>query len=126
MSEPRDPNRPAKYTPGRAASKSRPGRESVSKRLGKVAAQIRERDGHACVYCRATAEESGAHLHFDHLTPRDAGGADAASNLVLACRRCNRAKSALSLRAWAVYAQVKLGLLFSPRSVRAQARRRLP
>lgn len=118
----------ARYTTqiGRAAHSSRPGRESLSKRLGKVARQIRERDGHACVYCGATAETSGAHLHLDHLTTKSAGGADVASNLVLACRRCNSARQNMTLKQWAAYAAVKLGLDFEPRKIRGQARRRLP
>lgn len=104
---------------------ARKNRESLSKRLGKTARQIKARDGHACVYCRATAESSGAHLHLDHLTPRSHGGADVAANLVTACRRCNTARQALTLSQWAAYA-ASLGLVISPRAVRAQARRRLP
>jgi hypothetical protein len=67
-----------------------------------------------------------AHLHLDHLTTRSAGGADVASNLVLACRRCNSARQNMTLAQWAAYARVKLGLSIDPRAVRAQARRRLP
>jgi 5-methylcytosine-specific restriction endonuclease McrA len=118
----------ARYTTqiGRARHSARPGRESLSKRLGKVARQIRERDGHRCQYCAATAEQSGAHLHLDHLTPRSAGGEDAATNLVLACRRCNSARQNMTLAQWAAYAATKLDLTFSPRAIRGQARRRLP
>lgn len=104
---------------------ARPGRESLSKRLGKVAALIKSRDGNTCVYCGATAASSGAHLHLDHLTPRSHGGEDIATNLVVACRRCNDARQNLTLTEWAAYASVKLGLTISPRSIRAQARRRL-
>lgn len=109
-----------------AAHNSRPGRESLAKRLGKVATLIKARDGHACVYCGATAEESGSHLHLDHLTPKAKGGADEATNLVLACRRCNSARQDLSLRAWADKAAREFDLEISPRAIRAQARRRLP
>lgn len=83
-----------------AAHNTRPNRESLSKRLGKVARQIKERDGHACVYCGATAETSGAHLHLDHLTPKAHGGADVATNLVLACRSCNSARKDMPLADW--------------------------
>jgi hypothetical protein len=110
-------------TPGRAKWARRPGRESLSKRLGRLARQIKARDGHACVYCGATAASSGAHLHLDHLTCRVDGGADVASNLVLACRSCNSRRQARSLRAWATASPE---LAFSARSIRAQARRRLP
>lgn len=79
---------------------SRPRRESLSKRLGRVARAIKERDGHACVYCGATAETSGAHLHLDHLVPRAHGGQDVASNLVLACRSCNSARHDMPLTTW--------------------------
>jgi 5-methylcytosine-specific restriction endonuclease McrA len=108
---------------GRAAHSARPGRESLSKRLGRVARQIAARDHHACVYCGATAASSGAHLHLDHLTPRSAGGLDVASNLVLACRSCNSRRQARTLAQWAA---VSPELVFTARSIRAQARRSLP
>ena len=104
---------------------ARPGRESLGKRLGKVAGQIRARDGHVCVYCGA-GEAAPVRHHLDHLTPRSHGGADVATNLVLACRRCNTARQNLTLTQWSAYAAVKLGLTVSPRAIRAQARRRLP
>lgn len=107
---------------GRAAHSSRPRRESLRKRLGRVARMIAARDGHACVYCGATARSSGAHLHLDHLTPRSAGGEDIAENLVLACRSCNSRRGARSLRVWAAVSPET----FTARSIRAQARRRLP
>ena len=103
---------------------NRPGRESLSRRLGRVAKQIRERDAHRCAYCGAV--ESGVPHHLDHLTPRSAGGADVATNLVVACRRCNSARGAMSLAEWSRYAAAKLGLTIDARAVRAQARRRLP
>jgi len=109
-----------------AAHNARPGRESLAKRLGKVAQLIKARDGHACVYCGATEKSSGSHLHLDHLTPKAKGGADVATNLVLACRRCNSARQDLSLRAWADKAARELDLEISPRAIRWQARRRLP
>jgi len=117
----------ARYTTqaGRAAHSSRRRRESLGKRLGRVARAIRERDGHACVYCGATAESSGARLHLDHLVPKSAGGLDAADNLVTACGRCNGARQAMTLARWEAYARAKLGLTFTARGVRARARRTL-
>lgn len=107
-----------------AAHNARPNRESLSKRLGlRVTRAIWERDGHACVYCGATAEQSGAHLHLDHLTPRSAGGQDVASNLVLACRGCNSARQDMSLAQWAVYAATTRGLTINARRIRARAAR---
>lgn len=99
---------------------SRPNRESLSKRLGRVARQIKARDNYACIYCQATAESSGAHLHLDHLTPRSAGGKDVPSNLALACIRCNSARKDMPLSAWCA----SRGL--SARAIRAHARRALP
>ena len=99
---------------------ARPGRESLSKRLGKLASRIKARDGNACVYCGSTAETAGSHLHLDHLVPRVAGGADTADNLVLACRSCNRAKSDDALSVWCRSIDV------SARTIRSQARRALP
>ena len=109
-----------------AAHNSRPSRESLGKRLGRVARQIKARDGAACVYCGATAETSGAHLHLDHLTPKAAGGQDVATNLVVACRRCNSARQDMSLARWATVAAETLSLTFTATAVRAQARRALP
>lgn len=103
-----------------ARHNNRPGRESLSKRLGKVARQIKARDEHRCQYCGATAETSGAHLHLDHLTPKAHGGRDVAENLVLACRSCNSARKDMPLSAWCK----KIGL--DARSIRARARRALP
>lgn len=110
----------------RSEHASRPRRESLGKRLGRVARAIRARDGHRCQYCGATEARSGAPLHLDHLTTRHAGGADAAANLVVACRRCNTARQDRTLSAWCAYAEVTLGLTISARAIRAQARRRLP
>lgn len=103
-----------------ATHNARPNRESLSKRLGRIARQIKARDGHACVYCGATEASSGAHLHLDHLTPRVYGGEDIATNLVLACRSCNSARGAKRLSVWC-----RLIGLDSSR-IRRQARRALP
>ena len=83
-----------------AKHNARKNRESLSKRLGAIALRIRERDCHRCVYCGKTAEQSGAHLHLDHLLPKSRGGLDVASNLVLACRSCNSRRQDQSLAAW--------------------------
>ncbi len=73
-----------------------------------------------------SAEASGAPLQLDHLTPRSLGGEDTASNLVLACKRCNATRHTMPLSRWAGYAEAKLGIVFEPRSIRGQARRALP
>jgi 5-methylcytosine-specific restriction endonuclease McrA len=106
----------------RAEYSARPGRESLSKRLGKLARRIKARDGHRCQYCSATAESSGSALHLDHLVPRSAGGEDTAENLVLACRSCNCARHDMPLAQWVRVA----GLSRTARQIRAQAARVLP
>jgi 5-methylcytosine-specific restriction endonuclease McrA len=44
------------------------------------------RDGHACQYCGAAAE------NLDHVLPRSRGGLHVWENVVAACRRCNAKK----------------------------------
>lgn len=106
----------------RAERNNRPGRESLSKRLGvRVVRAIHARDASRCVYCTQTAEESGAPLQFDHLTAQSEGGKDEATNLVLACRRCNRAKSNMTLAEWTRYAAAKLALTLDARAIHAHA-----
>ena len=111
-------------TAGRSKHDNRAGRESLSKRLGRVARLIKARDEHRCVYCGS--DGGGAHLHLDHLQPRSEGGQDVATNLVVACRRCNTARKTLSLAQWAAYAAEVYGLRFTPAQIRGRARRKLP
>jgi len=110
---------------GRAKHDKRKNRESLSKRLGKTARLIKARDSHRCVYCSATEEEAGCPLQLDHLICRSAGGDDTPENLVVACKRCNSARQAMTLQQWARYAKTKLGLLFTARKVTNQAKRKL-
>lgn len=56
------------------------------------------RDGMACVYCGAGAED--ADLTLDHVRPCALGGQNVARNLVTCCKLCNDAKGALSLTLW--------------------------
>jgi 5-methylcytosine-specific restriction endonuclease McrA len=109
----------------RKAHQSRKNRESLSKKLGKVGRQIKARDNHECAYCQATAESSGAHLHLDHLVPRSAGGQDVATNLVLACYRCNTSRQDMPLTQWVKAAAQRFGLIFTAKAIRAQANRPL-
>lgn len=96
----------------------RPNRESLRKRLGeRTYRAILVRDGYRCMYCGCTAEQSGAHLQLDHLTPRAAGGADVGENLVLACRSCNSRRQAKRLSAWC------RGLGLDARAIRRHAAR---
>ena len=103
---------------------ARQGRESVRKRIGvRVSRAIAARDNCRCIYCGATAEQSGSHLHLDHLRPRSQGGSDSARNLVTACRRCNSARQDMTVAQWAAYAAVKYGVVFTSRAVYGRARR---
>lgn len=105
-----------------AAHNTRPNRESLSKRLGKVARQIKARDGYRCAYCQATERASGAAMQLDHLTPRALGGTDEPTNLITACRSCNSRRQSRTLSAWAAMC----GGMFTARQIRGQARRSLP
>jgi 5-methylcytosine-specific restriction endonuclease McrA len=62
------------------------------------ARQIREAmlcvDAH-CAYCREPVDLNNSSL--DHKTPKSRGGTNSLSNLVLACRRCNRFKGSLTV-----------------------------
>ncbi len=59
----------------------------TSRPTKKRKAQVKARDGHACVYCGSTQD-----LTVDHVIPRFLGGKNTMSNLVTACFPCNRAK----------------------------------
>jgi 5-methylcytosine-specific restriction endonuclease McrA len=68
-------------------------RSSEAKRLFK--AQIIKRDGGRCKYCGDTEN-----LTLDHVRPKARGGQFIASNLVTACRDCNRSKASNPVRDW--------------------------
>jgi 5-methylcytosine-specific restriction endonuclease McrA len=110
---------------------NRPNRESLSKRLGKTAIQIRERDGHKCQYCGAKdvhippARITDKH-QLDHLIPRVEGGKDVATNLVTACKRCNSARHTMTVGEWQTYAKAKYGVRFDAKKVWKQAEKPLP
>jgi hypothetical protein len=49
-----------------------------------------QRAGHRCEYCRLHQDqESLPRFQIEHITARQHGGTDAASNLALACHHCN-------------------------------------
>lgn len=80
-----------------------PGKKSLavfgrvcSKTWRKVRAAIFERDGWACMYCG----DSAGPLECDHIVPISRGGSNDKSNLVTACRRCNRSKRAKLVSEW--------------------------
>ena len=61
------------------------------------------RDGLACVYCGAGVEDETrcTGLTLDHVTPHSRGGSNDPSNLVTACRKCNSARQARTVREFA-------------------------
>jgi 5-methylcytosine-specific restriction endonuclease McrA len=57
-----------------------------------------QRDGGTCVWCGAQPWVDD--LSADHLLPRARSGRGLPENLALACRRCNRRRSATSVAAY--------------------------
>ena len=49
---------------------------------------------HCCAYCGASADT------LDHIKPRHKGGATIVSNLVPACKNCNRCKGSEQWQEW--------------------------
>lgn len=61
---------------------------SGPKKVGKTLREaVFERDGHACVRCRATD-----HLEVDHILPQSLEGPHILENLRTLCRKCNAAR----------------------------------
>ena len=56
---------------------------------------IKAHYNHRCVYCG-----SDSNLTLDHVKPRCRGGRNDASNLVAACRSCNRSKGSSDVLDW--------------------------
>ena len=55
-----------------------------------------KRDAYTCRYCG----KQGGKLECDHVTPASRGGSDDISNLVTACRKCNRSKRDKTPEEW--------------------------
>jgi HNH endonuclease len=58
------------------------------------------RDGLACAYCGEGIEQ-GAQLTLDHVIPHSHGGSNDAVNIVTACHKCNSARGARGIEAFA-------------------------
>jgi 5-methylcytosine-specific restriction endonuclease McrA len=56
---------------------------------------IKAHYNHRCIYCG-----SDSNLTLDHVKPRCRGGRNDASNLVAACRSCNRSKGSSDVLDW--------------------------
>ena len=57
--------------------------------------EVMMRDRFRCQYCGRPAPE--VTLEIDHIKPVSAGGTDAKSNLITACRDCNRGKGSMEI-----------------------------
>ena len=57
---------------------------------------VLQRDGRTCQY-RKHCPKGKPKLEADHIVPRSQNGSDRVSNLITACRQCNKKKSNLSL-----------------------------
>ena len=64
--------------------------------------RLYKRDAFRCVYCEQGVAH-GVMLTLDHITPRELGGGNEATNLVTACRSCNSAKRDLPLTSFITY-----------------------
>ena len=53
---------------------------------------IFKRDGFRCFYCGRNPNKFDITLEIDHIRPRSSGGSNKDSNLITACRDCNRGK----------------------------------
>lgn len=56
--------------------------------------QVRRRALQRCEYCQSAEWLTGLRHEFDHILPRQLGGASTAENLCLACSSCNSHKHA--------------------------------
>lgn len=62
---------------------------------------VYRRDNYRCVYCSRAGGEDGVALSVDHFVAVEAGGTDEMSNLLTACRRCNKDKGSRSAEDYA-------------------------
>ena len=81
----------------RSAYWDRPLRPSAAL-WAKIRRRIFLRDDFTCAYCR----RRGIRLECDHVVPVSRGGTHEDINLVAACFKCNRSKSAKMLHEWEV------------------------
>jgi len=85
-------------------------------------ADARSEQNGCCKYCRSKIRSTDTTA--DHVVARRHGGQTARGNIVAACRRCNKAKGALSVNAF--MAKVKHPSTDDPIGIRlAHVRRRL-
>lgn len=76
---------------------TRPTTYSLRRQPKTLRAAIFLRDGFACVYCGQGPKRGHQGLVLDHVKPVSAGGENAPSNLVTACRECNALKAHIPL-----------------------------
>lgn len=61
-------------------------------KIDALRAQVTQRAGGRCEYCRYPQIISGDVLHLEHIVPKDSGGLTDLDNLALSCSHCNRRK----------------------------------
>lgn len=92
-------------------------------------ARLYARDGWRCVYCeQAGRQDEAGLLSLDHLQPLCKGGSNRSENLVTACKSCNSARGARSVRSFciAVAAYTRQDWRVVLARVRGAARRKVP
>eukprot|EP00466_Bigelowiella_natans_P007795 jgi/Bigna1/86959/estExt_fgenesh1_pg.C_150176 len=67
---------------------------NVTVLTGNIHRDLLVRDRYQCQYCGAR----GVHLTIDHVISKARGGTTSMNNLVVACRRCNQLKAAMSIK----------------------------
>ena len=68
-------------------------------RRGRMA-QILERDGYECIWCRRPIDVGMNRATTEHLIPRVKGGPSWVENEVAACRGCNGKRGHISVAEW--------------------------
>lgn len=79
--------------------------------------ELVKRDGQCCHYCKVVmvkAKENWVDngMSVDHVIPKSQGGSDDMDNLVLACRKCNRAKYTKHYQEYRLGKEMDVTLLF--------------
>ena len=54
-----------------------------------IRAQVANRAGHRCEYCRLYEDDDVYSFHVEHIIPLKHDGADGLENLAFACQHCN-------------------------------------
>ena len=69
--------------------------------------KVFERDNYTCLYCGKSKEKDDVRLVCDHVDAVTRGGGNELSNLVTACKECNRAKGTKPIEDFSIRAYLK-------------------